>query len=102
MRAEEIAEEVNLERQARGSNFTFTDCKIPIGSVLVHIEDPSITCTVADERRIEYNGETMYITPFAKMISGKGYITKGPKYLVEHFKYNGELLRDICNRLGYM
>ena len=100
IRAEEIAEEVNLEKQARGANFTFTDCNIPIGAVLVHIDDPSITCTVADDRRIEFNGETMYITPFAKMISGKGYLTKGPKYLVEHFKYNGELLKDICDRLG--
>ena len=100
IRAEEIAEEVNLEKQARGTNFTFTDCKIPVGAVLVHIDDPSITCTVADERRIEYRGETMYITPFAKMISGKGYITQGPKYLAEHFEYNGELLKDICDRLG--
>lgn len=102
IRAEEIAEEVNLEKQARGVNFTFTDCKIPVGAVLVHVDDPSITCIVADNRRIEFNGETMYITPFAKMISGKGYLTKGPRYLVEHFKYNGELIKDICDRLGIM
>ena len=99
MKAEEIAEEVTAERQARGANFTFTDCKIPVGALLTHIEDSSITCTVADDRRIEYNGETMYITPFAKMISGKGYITKGPKYLAEHFMYNGKLLKDICDEL---
>lgn len=99
IRAEEIAEEVNLEKQARGVNFTFSDYKIPVGAVLVHIDNPSITCTVADDRRIEYNGETMYITPFAKMISGKGYITKGPKYLVEHFKYGDELLKDICDKI---
>lgn len=98
IRAEEIAEEVNLEKQARGTNFAFSECKIPIGAVLEHVGNPSITCIVVDERRIEYNGETMYITPFAKLISGKNYITKGPKYLVEHFKYNGELLKDICDK----
>ena len=99
IKAEEIAEEVNLERQARGTNFAFGDYKIPVGAVLVNIDDPNITCIVADDRRIEYNGETMYITPFAKLISGKEYITKGPKYLVEHFKYCDELLKDICDRI---
>lgn len=74
--AEEIAEEVNSERQARGANFTFSDYQIPVGAVLVHKDNPEIVCTVVDDRRIEYSGETMYITPFAKMISGKGYITK--------------------------
>lgn len=93
--AEEIAEAVTLERQARGTNFAFTDYNIPVGAVLVNIDNPNITCTVADERRVEYNGETMYITPFAKMISGKDYITKGPRYLAEHFTYNGELLKNI-------
>ena len=91
--AEQIAEEVNLEKQARSANFLFTDFGIPVGAILEHIDNPEITCTVVDERRIEYNGETMYITPFAKLISGKDYITKGPKYLVEHFKYNGKLLK---------
>lgn len=98
MKAEEIAEEVNAETRARGANFSFADYDIPLGAVLVHIEDTSITCTVADDRRIEYNGETMYITPFAKLVSGKGYITKGPKYLWEHFTYNGKLLKEIFNK----
>lgn len=93
IKAEKIAEEVNLEKQARSANFLFTEFGIPAGAVLEYIDDPNITCTVVDERRIEYKGETMYITPFAKLISGKDYITKGPKYLVEHFMYNGRLLK---------
>lgn len=95
LQAEKIAEEVNLEKQARSANFLFTDFGIPVGAVLEHIDNPDIYCTVVDERRIEYKGETMYITPFAKLISGKDYITKGPKYLVEHFKYNGKLLKTF-------
>lgn len=94
-RAEEIAEEVNQEKQARGANFLFTDYEIPAGAVLQNIDDPDIVCTVVDERKIEFNGEIMYITPFAKLISGKSYITKGPKYLAEHFKYNEKLLKYI-------
>lgn len=100
IRAEEVAEEVNLERQARGANFTFSSCQIPVGAILENIDDSTITCTVVDDRRIEYNGETMYITPFAKMISGKDYITKGPKFLAEHFKYEGEFIKDRLERLG--
>lgn len=95
LRAEKIAEEVNLEKQARSANFLFTDFGIPVGAVLENIDNSDITCTVVDERRIEYKGETMYITPFAKLISGKDYITQGPKYLVEHFKYNGKLLKTF-------
>lgn len=95
--AEEVAEEISYQKQARSANFSFTECQIPVGAVLVHIDDENIHCTVVDDRRIEYNGEVMYITPFAKLVSGKDYITKGPKYLVEHFKYNGELLKDIEN-----
>ena len=55
----------------------------------------SITYILVDERRIEYNGETMYITPFAKMVSGKEWLTRGPGFLVEHFEYNGVLLDEI-------
>lgn len=97
--AEEIAEEVDQEKQARATNFSFSYYKIPIGAVLVHINNPDVTCKVVDDRRIEYNGETMYITPFAKMISGKEYISHGPKYLAEHFKYNEQLLKAICDKI---
>ena len=62
-----------------------------------YADDPNIVCTVVDERRIEYNGETMYITPFAKMVSGKEWLTRGPGFLVEHFEYNGVLLDEIVD-----
>ncbi|MBQ8696605.1 MAG: GIY-YIG nuclease family protein [Clostridia bacterium] len=95
---EEEAADIIAERRARSSNFTFSECEIPKGATLEYIHDSSVVCTVVDDRRIEYNGEVMYITPFVKMISGKTYITKGPKYLVEHFKYKGSLLEDIEGR----
>ena len=42
----------------------------------------------------------MYMTPFAKLISGKQYITNGPGYVAQHFMYNGELLKDIEGHVG--
>ena len=97
--AEEIAEEVKLEKQARGANFLFSDYQIPVGATLSKVDEPSVMCTVVDDRRISYNGEIMYITLFARLISGKNYITKGPRYLVNHFEYNGILLKDICDEI---
>ncbi len=95
--AEEIAEKVSSERRARAINFTFDHSKIPVGAKLVNVEDSTIICTVVDDRRIEHNGETMHITPFAKMISGKNWLTTGPGYLKDHFTYNDILLREILD-----
>lgn len=96
IRAEKIAEEVNEEKRTRGTNFSFSEIKIPVGAILEYVEDSRVKCKVVDERRIEYNNEIMYITPFVKLISGKGYITKGPRYLIDHFEYNGKKLSEIC------
>ena len=98
VRDEKLAEEVDVEKQARGANFLFSNYGIPTGAVLENVDNPNISCVIVDDRKVEYNGENMYITPFVKMISGKNYITHGPKYLVEHFSYQGELLKDICER----
>jgi len=95
--AEKTAKEVSMEKRARTINFAFDHSKIPVGAKLVNIEDSNIICTVVDERRIEYNGESMHITPFAKMISGKNWLTTGPGYLKDHFTYNGILLREIID-----
>ena len=97
-KAEEEAKEIVTERRKRGDNFSFSECQIPVGAVLRLVDDPKVECTVVDDRRVMYQGETMYITPLAKRISGKEYITKGPKYLVEHFLYKGALLWDIEGR----
>jgi hypothetical protein len=100
IREEEIAEEIAEEASGkRHSNYTFDYCKIPVGAVLEYAEDPNVKCTVIDNRRVEYNGEVVYMTRLAKLVSGKSYITNGPGWVVLHFKYNGELLSDIEERL---
>lgn len=92
---EETAQEIASERRARATNFTFAEINIPVGAVLVNIADPSITCKVVDDRRVEYNGEAMYVTTMAKIVSGKSYLTHGPRYLYEHFSYNGICLKEL-------
>lgn len=97
--AEEIAEESAYRKQARSSNFTFDWWNLAPGTVLEHYEDASIQCTIVDNRKLSYNGTTMYMTPFAQLISGKKYITNGPGWVSRHFTYNGELLADLEKRL---
>lgn len=97
-KAEETAKEISTERRSRGANFTFAECQIPVGAVLVNTDNPNITCTVVDERRVEYQGEVMFVTTMAKLVSGKSYLTHGPRYLYEHFTYKGVHLEDIEGR----
>ncbi len=93
--AEEIAKEIEEERHTRASNFTFSEIKIPVGATLEFYNNPDIKCKVVDDRRIEYNGEIMYLTTLAKMITGKTIGVAGPRY----FRYKGTWLWDIEGRL---
>lgn len=47
-----------------------------------------ITCTVVDDRKINYNGQIMYTTTLAKILTGRKYGVNGPMY----FTYNGKNL----------
>ena len=95
----EIAEIVKTSSRTRHENYTFEYWNIPIGAVLTHIEDPSISFTVVGNRKLEYNGEVLYMTPFAKKLGGK--TSHGPGYIEKYFAYNGETLKEIEKRLYY-
>ena len=73
----------------RGEVFSFVKCGIPAGAELEYIYDPSIKCTVYDERKINYNGEIMYMTTLVKQIT-KIPSPNGPSY----FSYNGKNLSE--------
>ena len=92
---EVTAKEIAIERKTRSANFTFSECQIPIGATLEYCYDPSVTCIVADDRRVEYNGETMYLTTLAKRLTGKTTGVAGPRY----FTYKGASLWDINSRV---
>ena len=94
--AEQTAQEIDTESTERAANFSFNKCQIPTGAKIEYCDNPNITATVADDRNVEYNGETMSLTALAKLLSGKKYSIAGPKF----FKYKGEWLNDIRHRLG--
>ncbi len=88
---EAVAEEI--EKTNRGELFSFEKCHIPKGTVLEYVKDSSITCTVVDDRKIEYHGEIMYMTTLAKILTGKKSGIAGPIF----FKYNGKNLQEYYN-----
>lgn len=94
---EEVAEIIENERRERHANYTFDYWNIPEGAELVHVDNPDIKCIVIDARRLEYNGEVYYMTPFVRKIGGK--TSHGPGYIGRYFMYNGEMLSDIEARL---
>ena len=96
--AEATALEIESESKKRSPIFTFDECLIPDGAVLVNADNPEITCKVVDRRRVEYCGEIMSTTTLARLVSGKSYYRNGPRYLYEHFTYKGARLDDIQGR----
>lgn len=93
LRDEKLAEKITEKAESqRHANYTFSFWNIPVGAILVHANKPEITCKVVDDRKVEYNGEIMYMTPLAKIISGNRYITNGPGYIARHFTYDGKLI----------
>lgn len=68
--AEEMAENIETEIIEKRGNFLFSKCDIPIGAKLHYIKDLDITCTVVDDRKINYKHEIMYLTGMAKILLG--------------------------------
>ncbi len=78
------------ERSARGETFSFEKCHIPRGAVLSYVKNSAITCTVYDDRKVEYQGKAMYMTALVKMLTGSDSNIAGPIF----FTYNGKNLQD--------
>lgn len=93
---EEMANEVETETQEKAENFSFSKCGIPVGSILNYVNDPTITCTVFDDRKVEYDNKQMYLTGLAKILLGKRIGICGPHF----FTYQGEKLDDRGRRLS--
>lgn len=91
---EQIAEEIS--ESVRRGPFRFSECNIPIGSVIAFIEDSTIQARVIDDRKIEYNGETTSVSALARKIKGFDHPVQGPMW----FTYNGKRLADIREELG--
>ena len=98
---EDIAKEIVGERKERAVSFSFELCKIPVGAELqfwrTSTQSTDIMCTVYDNRRVQYEGQVYSLSALAAKLSNVNYAVHGPCY----FKYNGEWLNDIRDRIGF-
>lgn len=94
---EKLAQEIDTENHEKAENFSFLKCQIPVGAEIEYYDNPDIKCKVVSDRKVEYQGKEMSLTAAAKIISGKKYSIAGPKF----FKYKGEWLNDIRQRIGF-
>ena len=96
---EETAQEISKAHQELMKPFTLSMCNIPVGEQIEFsyngCDKSGTLCTVVDDKHVEYNGETWTLTGLAQFLSGKKPL-QGPR----HFKYKGEWLNNIRNRLG--
>ena len=64
---------LNNEKKTK-DRFNFEMTKVPIGSVLSFVKDPSVTAIVVDKHKIEFNGEVTSLSKSAlEIIKGMGY-----------------------------
>jgi hypothetical protein len=91
---EQIAAEI--KEAARRGPFNFSACEIPVGAELVYVDDPNVKAKVLDDRHIEYQGETTSLSRLAQQLKGFNHPVQGTLW----FKYNGEILADLRDRLG--
>ena len=76
----------------RRPNLNFLEMGIPVGSTLVSV-DTDQEVTVVEERKVEFQGEEMYLSNATKLASGKDYVlAPTPRWTFE-----GRNLQDIYN-----
>ncbi len=97
---EKLAQEIDEQHQERLSPFCFSKCGIEVGEQIEFCcngnERSGTLYEVVDDKHVQYNGESWSLTALAKYMTGiKGSIA-GPRY----FKYKGEWLNHIRQRLG--
>lgn len=62
------ATEQYVDVAERKSNFTFSAVNIPVGTVLQFADDDTITCTVVDDRKVQYNGVVTSLSNAAQQV----------------------------------
>lgn len=99
-RDEALAQVINEQHQERMAPFAFSACGIAIGETIEFYcngnDNTGALCEVIDDKHVSYNGETWSLTALAKHLTGVKSAIAGPKY----FKYKGEWLNTIRQRLG--
>lgn len=91
---ERMAQEI--KETARRGPFRFGECGIPTGSELAYVDDPSVKVKVLDDRHIQNGSETTSLSALAQRLKGFDHPVQGTLW----FKYQGEVLADLRDRLG--
>ena len=89
-----------LEKASRvGSRYNMEKYGIPKGSILEYTSDTSITCTVVDEKTVDFMGELVSISRAAVLANstrgGNATALQGPIWWL----YEGETLASLRERL---
>ena len=99
-REEALAQEINEQHQERLSPFAFSKCEIKIGEQVEFCCNGNIhsgkLCEVVDDKHVAYDGKVWSLTALAQHLTESNRPLAGPRY----FKYKGEWLNTIRNRLG--
>lgn len=97
---EETAADIKEEAKERLAPFRFSLVNIPVGAKLVFwntaSDNSGKTCTVADDKSVEFEGKLWSLSALAAELSHSKYSVQGPRY----FKYQGEWLNEIRKKLG--
>lgn len=91
---QEIAEKAAIASE-RKAPFSFFKCGIKEGELITYIHDVNITCTVANDREINFNGKLTSLSALAKKLLNRKSGVQGTL----HFAYNGEILSALRKRL---
>lgn len=97
---EMVAEEIKSVQSERLAPFRFSMCNIEIGEEIEFVcrgnEYSGEMCVVVDNKHVEYQGNIYTLSSLAKLLLNSKWSVAGPVY----FKYKGEWLNDIRDRLN--
>ena len=79
----------------------FSKLQIPLGATLQFIKNNEITCSVASDTEVKYNGKVSSISVAATEILRNQYNQSMTNRVngFAYFKYNGEIISSIRNRM---
>lgn len=84
-----------LAETIRKSHFSFSELGIRPGEEIEFIRDKNIKVKVIDDRMVEYEGESYYLSNLAKKLLKIKRSIQGSRY----FSYKGRILTDIRDEL---
>ncbi len=86
-------EELRAVEQERGRRppLNFDEMGIPIGAELVFEQDPTVSVTIVEAKKVQHLGEVVSLSPVTSQILGLEYYVAPTKY----WSYEGTNLKDI-------